>query len=568
MNGILLQRLEKRISVWPAAWAKICAYKIAWVSFGFALMLMLFEQWSFRIDFFQFLVFVFTEVEHAGETFLRVGIQALLVFLVISGFVLAALVSRPTFKAVYMAAFAYIIFLEYGYQNATGNYLSLQDIYTASASAQHWDEAIITYINWLAVIPVACFGLLLWLFRTRGGHGLRLFVAVVAGAVGLNLAAVYYANLDSSEQLLKIYSRGPSVSLPSFFRVISHLGLEQLTLAQFSRQRLSFQADTQPNNNVVFILDESVRYDHLSLNGYGRSTTPFLEQLQTQGVLYNWGLAVSGATCSLHSGAMLFTGFNNLPDETYALRQWPSIFQYAKAMNYTVHYFDGEANELRFPFGADDLAYLDNVVFQDDLGIDYDTDLRLADQVATILSESTGNFVVILKRGAHFPYSATFPNEQARWRPILGPQVIISDDTERVVNSYDNAVYHNINNFFQRLLVKPEVLASTVIVYTSDHAQNLGEAKEQLIHCGKTRFEASVPLLLISGQPVAVDTTFKAAHRNIFAALLDFMNVPESGRAHPYSLSLLKATAADSVPRRYFYGSVFGLGEHGWVEFD
>lgn len=551
-----------------AIWTKIWSYKIAWASFSFALALMLFEELFFVIEFHWYLVFVFVEIENASETFIRAGIQLFLVFIVTTWFVWAALASRPVFKMFYFCIFTGIIFIEYGYQYATDNYLALQDIYTAFASWQTWDEAIINYVNWLALIPMISFAALLWLFRAAGVYGLKLLLAIIVATMGLNIAALYYANFDATEQLLKVYSTGPSISMPSFFRVVTYLGLEQLTLAQFSRQTVSFQADTQPDNNIVFILDESVRYDHLSVNGYERPTTPFLQQLEMEGLLYNWGLAVSGSTCSRHSGAMLLTGFNDLPDKSYALRQWPSIFQYAKAMNYTTHYIDGEADALRFPLTADDLLYIDNLMFQEKFGMDYDSDLRIADWTAAILSESTGNFIFIFKRGSHFPYSATFPNEQALWTPILGSKVIISDDQERVVNSYDNAIYHNINNFFQRLLENRQVLSSTTILYTSDHAQNLGEAKNQLIHCGKTRYEASVPLFLITSYPLKIDTTFKAAHRNLFAALLDFINFPEAERTQPYSLSLLNASDVDSGPRRFFIGSVFGLGEYTWVYFD
>ncbi len=257
-----------------------------------------------------------------------------------------------------------------------------------------------------------------------------------------------------------------------------------------------------------------------------------------------------------------------MPDKTYRLRQWPTILQYATAMNYTTHYFDGEGDTLRFPLTSNDLPYIDHLTFQNKLGIDYNTDLRLADQVAAILSESTGNFIILFKRGPHFPYSATFPPEQTIWFPILGPQEVVSADWDRVINAYDNAIYHNINTFFQRLLVNPQVWSSTVILYTSDHAQNLGDVKDRVIHCGTTRYEASVPLFLISAQPLAVDTTFKATHQNIFAALLELIDFPEAERRQKYSLSLLKATSADSSPRRFFIGSIFGFGEYHWVDFD
>lgn len=549
-------------------WRNVLYNKIAWVSLGFALALMIFEEWLRQTRFIPFLIFVFTQIENVNETFIRVGVQVMLTFLVTAWFVWVAIKSRPAFKLVYLIIFVTVTCLQYGFQLSLNNYIALQDIHTALGSFQNWDEAIMAYFNWWALIPVLCFGGLLFVFGVGGTYDVRQFVMLCVTIFALNVVTVYYSNLDAREQQLRIYTAGPSVSLPAFFRVVSHLGLEQLTLSHFARETVSFKADAAPTNNIVFIVDESIRYDHLSVNGYHRPTTPYLEQLATQQQFHNWGLTVAGATCSLHSAAMLLTGVNLLPDKNFSLRTWPTIFQYARAMNYTTHYFDGEAEDLRFPLTGSDRKYIDDIIFADDLGIDHDTDLRLADRAAAILSRSTGNFVVIFKRGAHFPYSETFPNEQAIWKPILGPQEILSDDLDRVVNAYDNAIYHNINSFFQRLLAHPDVLNSTVILYTSDHAQNLGEVQNGITHCGQTRLEAAVPLLLITHQPLTVDTTFKAAHHNVFATLLDLMNVPEDERRQRYQISLLKATAADSTTRRYFQGSIFGLGKYQLLEFD
>jgi glucan phosphoethanolaminetransferase (alkaline phosphatase superfamily) len=59
---------------------------------------------------------------------------------------------------------------------------------------------------------------------------------------------------------------------------------------------------------VVIILDESIRGDHLSINGYERKTTPFLEQLQEQHKLFSWGIAVSASTGSRFTYESLITG--------------------------------------------------------------------------------------------------------------------------------------------------------------------------------------------------------------------------------------------------------------------
>jgi hypothetical protein len=46
------------------------------------------------------------------------------------------------------------------------------------------------------------------------------------------------------------------------------------------------------------------------------------------------------------------------------------------------------------------------------------------------------------------------------------------------------------------------------------------------------------------------------------------MGVPEARRGYDYPLSLLEARAADSEPRYYYHGSLFGIDEYKWIKFD
>ncbi len=106
------------------------------------------------------------------------------------------------------------------------------------------------------------------------------------------------------------------------------------------RDVVQYQSSTRPANNVVLIIDESLRGDHLSINGYARPTTPYLEELARHGVLYNWGEAASGATNTWQSNPLILTGLTTLPDRDGQIHRMPTIYQYAKAMGYTTFYLD------------------------------------------------------------------------------------------------------------------------------------------------------------------------------------------------------------------------------------
>ncbi len=106
------------------------------------------------------------------------------------------------------------------------------------------------------------------------------------------------------------------------------------------------------------------------------------------------------------------------------------------------------------------------------------------------------------------------------------------------------------------MLVRPETLANTTFVYTSDHGQTLSENGETWPQTGPTRNEARVPIFIIQADHLKVDTTYKASHQNLFATLLDLMKVPQENRRFPYAVSLLQATASLSQPRYYIVGDI------------
>ncbi len=159
-----------------------------------------------------------------------------------------------------------------------------------------------------------------------------------------------------------------------------------------------------------------IRADHLSLNGYSRPTTPYLEQLQHQGVLYNWGVSASSATASTNSNALLLTGINQLPDVSQQTRKMPTIFAYAKAMGYHTIYLDMQMNRL-WLMTAEDFKLVDewHTVREFSQGEEYQVDMNAATWMYDKLRSSSGNFIWINKAGASFP----LPGAPPARRPAL-----------------------------------------------------------------------------------------------------------------------------------------------------
>ncbi len=132
-------------------------------------------------------------------------------------------------------------------------------------------------------------------------------------------------------------------------------------------------------------------------------------------------------------------------------------------------------------------------------------------------------------------------------------------ELEAVTNTYDNAVLYNLDPFFRLLLEPDGSLPGTVVLYTSDHAEALGADGPPFER--KVAVEVTtVPLLMFGDDRPPADTSYRAGHHNLFATLLDMMQVPDSVRVWPYGRSLLRASASDRDLRQVFGGSMFGDG--------
>lgn len=426
-----------------------------------------------------------------------------------------------------------------------------------------YKDAILTFINPWALLPISIFGLLLLFVTPRKPLSNSTFPLVVC-------SSILIFSLSFRVWFL-VQAPFPTLALSAFLRTATYAPLKVATSYRGERDQVPVLTTERPATNLGFVVDESSRGDHLSINGYQRPTTPFLETLHTQGVLYNWGIASAAATCSLTSNNMLLTGFRDLPDPDEQIKRWPNIFQYAQAQGYRTSYLDASAT-IFWNGARNDLRYIDNWEnaerFLAESTAMYEADLRLATRLNAILTTSTGNFIWVNKRGVHFDYNNTFPAEAALWTPVMRTHTHDPSQHTQMVNSYDNGIHYNVDGFFRNLVGDGMILENTVIIYTSDHGQTLAEHGEHWPHCNQTRNEAVVPLFMLAAPHRSVDTNFAASHANIFATLLDLMEIPLDARQHEHALSLLVARSSDSRPRIYYFGGLTGSGEWGYAPFD
>jgi glucan phosphoethanolaminetransferase (alkaline phosphatase superfamily) len=518
-----------------------------------------FEMWRLQLPFlgyFQYSAWADGPIRfgvHIAGVIAILGVQVL--------FIWSALVSSRGWQALCLALFTLVTFTEFGYVRATGALMNAHDIDVALENTKYWSAMATAFLNWWALVPCAIFAAGLAASRPHAGRHARRF-AVVAGLI-VAVHSSYAAN--------GLLHRAPDVGMSSgapvptgtfqgLSRAVTMFAWNSLA-SRFNyhlRDLIPDQAVAIPQRHVVLVIDESISAGHLSIDGYPRPTTPWLDELQRRGAIDNWGVAASATNNSNGSVLSILTGVDQLPDTQRRTLKQATLFQYAKAMKYRTHLLDGELNGRRFGLSWEDLKFVDDFRSAEAFGDDADSDFRIAHDVSRLLEAPEGQFVVVLKRGNHFPHKKNYPPGQGVWQPSSDTHVPSGAERAALTNTYDNAIRYNLDGFFRALLRPDGSLPRTTVLYTSDHGEVVGgEGTEPLARTLAWGLVA-VPLLMAGDLRPAVDTGYRASHHNLFPTVLDLLGVPASARIGSFRRSLLTARATDRDPRLVLGGFVFG----------
>jgi arylsulfatase A-like enzyme len=251
--------------------------------------------------------------------------------------------------------------------------------------------------------------------------------------------------------------------------------------------------DTRPD--VLLIVLDTVRADHLSADGYERPTSPALEALARDGVLYR--RAIAPGTWSVPSHASLLTGVlpsvhgaNRADDRVggpiYALsREAPTLTQRMREANYRTRAFVGNHGYLDPVFGfARDFDRYDRENMRP-AG-------RLAERTIDWLRRRRGRsvFVFINIMDAHAPYEPPppydrmfpgrldVPVERHPWRAALLSKHLPSPEVMGHYRSQYDGEIRYIDDRLAEIFGTLKDLGrydNALIVVTADHGEAFGE---------------------------------------------------------------------------------------------
>ncbi|WP_149086335.1 sulfatase-like hydrolase/transferase [Pseudomonas prosekii] len=462
-----------------------------------------------------------------------------------------------------VAMFASAVFFDV-YTRVTADYLTYSSFVSLVYSGGFIQEAAYQYRD--PLISGLLGGLLLLFgIGLKPRRHLRLPGAVLVAAplMGvLLLSAVLFVRAGEG-------ARG----LPIMYTPLAYLNLftyEALQNTVGPREPVKLARNEQPvGHDIVLIIDESISGNYLDINApFGVHSN--LKQARPGVDIFNYGYAASIANCSADTNITLRYG-GTRADYMRINTTLPSIWQYAKKAGLRTVYIDAQrtGGNLQNLMNDAEKKDIDEFVQFDKTSV-LDRDMAAATKLIELLNDGTPQLVVINKVGAHFPVHDKYPDAFMTYRPTLprGQFVEVADTGKRdgfngqpddwmlYRNAYKNTLLWNVGEFFSRLFAQAD-LSNAVLIYTSDHGQDLHERGNPGLntHCGgdPVEEEGLVPLVVIQGSDLQTldwseqltANKDRSSHYNIFPTMLQLMGYDLAGVEAVYGKPLNVATADD-----------------------
>ena len=483
-----------------------------------------------------------------------------------------------------LAMFASAVFFEV-YTRVTDSYLTYAQFVSLVYSGGFIQEAAWQYRE--VIVRAMAAGLLLLLgigLKPRRRVPLPGYLPIAAPMLGvLLLSAVLFLRAGEG-------ARG----LPVMYTPLAYLNLfayESLHNTVGPREPIRLARRTSAiGHDLVLIIDESIAGNYLDINTpYGvhsglKAPVPGVD-------IFNYGFAASIANCSADTNVTLRYG-GTRADYMRINSTQPSIWQYARAAGLRTVYIDaqrtgGNLQNLMTELEKQDI---DEFVQFDQTRV-RDRDMAVADRLIALLGNDRAELVVVNKMGAHFPVHDKYPDDFMSYRPALprGHFQEVADTGSRdgfngrqddwvlYRNAYQNTVLWNVGEFFQRLFRQGD-LSNAVLIYTSDHGQDLHERGNPGLntHCGgdPVEEEGLVPLVLIQGSQLQTldwhgalaQNKDRSSHYNIFPTLLQLMGYDPAGVESAYGKSLNQPTE-DAFTFNYRFNARLGA-KPAWKHID
>jgi len=286
---------------------------------------------------------------------------------------------------------------------------------------------------------------------------------------------------------------------------------------------------TNENTLFIFVIGEASRYDHWSINGYHRPTTPLLTK-QTN--IINYDSVFSQANLTRYSVPLILTRATaQHPEKAYQEKSLSEAFQEA---GYKIGFLSMQppSNLTTRIMHASDYSFYNAHSFATNDNYDMD----LLQPLRTYIADSMQMFI-LHTLGSHYRYEQRYPPEFAIYQPVMGNTFsklnIIEQNKDLFINAYDNSILYT-DYFLNELITYVDSLdKEAVILYMSDHGESLWDDERKLSLHGSyqiTKYEYHVPFV------IWYSNEYAAQHPEKISVMVQNKTTPVSSDVVFYSL--------------------------------
>jgi len=226
----------------------------------------------------------------------------------------------------------------------------------------------------------------------------------------------------------------------------------------------------EKNVQIIFVLGESVRADHLSLNGYNRNTTPLLSNQKN---IVSFNKVYTPLTYTAISVPQILTSKSiNDKDSEEEI----SLFSLLRKANFDTEWIGNQSLEKSYKdivHSNESVTVIDK--FHSVLSFKKEKDLSLLKYFSIDDSLTKNKISTIHMIGSHWYYNSRFDSNLEYFKPITSSKYIGSSSAEEIINSYDNTILY-LDYFLNNLIEKLKKSSKkSILIYLSDHGEILGE---------------------------------------------------------------------------------------------
>jgi len=363
--------------------------------------------------------------------------------------------------------------------------------------------------------------------RARTLITLTMLTVLVSGSVvaGRDLARrTPRSELLSSDPILAFLRTSVDVYDARYLEETDRLRAEE------PRTRAAYPKDIPfTRRNVIVIIIDSLRADHLPAYGYFRPTTPFLTTLQASGHLRTVEFVTS--TCAESNCGIISTlsskHLRRQISESFKINDLLSDQGYA---TYFILSGNHDWRNLESLYGTGQTIYFDG---RQSTQFGRSDDRVIFEGLQRVPDDGGPAFFFFHLMSAHLVgtkqdgYRVYHPSDVKNdWGALFGGEY----DTEAVVNNYDNGVTQAdavIEELFTTLDRKG-YLKDSLVVITSDHGEGLGESERTGYGHVTSLYQEfiRIPLLIYDPLPIDYGNTTFATQIDIAPTILDRLGLP------------------------------------------